>query len=248
MPTQWTLDLALTTDLAEQYRYDVIHALACRFFEQPDADHEAEHKPFAARLGPASATGSVLTLAWLRDDPPPAAAVPTSLRLGPHHVEVTAFRTDKRPHARLGTQPHTGRIRYQTLSPTKFRHHGNDYLLPDPYLTYSGLVRRYRLVNPSAVSDELARDLPRSVIVHHHDIHTEPVTWHGHPTVGFVGTVTFGLSRTCSREGRQLFAKLNDFAAIAGIGHGTTHGLGAVETCPEPTLRQPPAENQEADD
>jgi len=144
--TQWTLGLALTTELADDSRYDVLHALACTFFEPADADHDAADKPFAVRLAPPTPTGSALTLAWLPDTPPPVTAIPAALRLGPRTVPVTAFGSDLTPLADLGTGTSAGRVRYRAVSPTHLRHHGRDYPLPDP----GGAPCRRRQVRPVA--------------------------------------------------------------------------------------------------
>lgn len=227
MPTQWTLDLSLTKPVDERYRHDVLHALACMFFEQPDDNHDADIKPFTVRLDPPTATGSRLTLTWLRPDPPPTAAVPTALRLGPHQTDVTAFRSTKIPltvDAPVGNR----RVTFDVRSPATFRHNGSDYPLPDPYLTFSGLARRLLATNPASINADHARTLARSIIVHDHDIQTRPFLWHGNPTTGFIGPVTFGIPTTTTPDNRRLFAILNNFAPAAGIGRGTTHGLGAV--------------------
>jgi hypothetical protein len=232
MPTKWILDLTLTAALSDDYRYDVLHGIACAFFEQPASDHDAEHKPFAVRLSAPTPTGARLELAWLPDTPPPATAVPTTLRLGPHQADIVAFNAHKLPLASLGTESGVTRVRYRTLSPVKYRHHGRDYPLPDPYLTYSGLIRRYLTLAteiPEPVDADTIRELPRSVVVYGHDIRTQTFTWHGRRSAGFVGWVNFGLPHDCSPNARRLFATVNDLAAIIGIGHGTTHGLGAVE-------------------
>ena len=89
-----------------------------------------------------------LELAWLPDTPPPATAVPTTLRLGPHQADISAFHVRKVPLASLGAGSGASRVRYRTLNPVKYRHHGRDYPLPDPYLTYSGLLRRYLALAP----------------------------------------------------------------------------------------------------
>jgi len=227
MPTQWTLDLALTSALAERSHYDILHSLACNFFEQPDSDHDAEHKPFTIRMDTPTPAGTRLTFAWLPDEPPPVSAVPTTLRLGPHHVEVTGFRTRKTTLEHLGADTPGRRVRFRFVSPTKFRQYGHDYPLPDPHLTYAGLARRYLQVKPGP--DDVARELARTVVVYQHNIHTATFTWHGRRSAGFLGTVTFGIPDHSPPAVQRLFAGLNHLATIAGLGHGTTHGLGATD-------------------
>ena len=72
----------------------------------------------------------------------------------------------------------------------------------------------------------------RTALLYAHDIHTEPYVWHGARSAGFIGTVSLGLPRSASPGAYRLFATLNGFALIAGLGHGTTHGLGAVDLLP----------------
>jgi CRISPR-associated endoribonuclease Cas6 len=224
MPTQWTLELAEAGAVAGAHRYDVLHGVACAFFEQDSSDHDAGLKPFTVRLD----LGTRLTLTWLPDDPPPPAVIPTRLRLGSAQVEVTGFRMHKAALDTIGANLAGGRVRFRTSSPVKFRHHGRDYPLPDPHLTFAGLARRWQRLHPVA-DDQSIRELVNAVVVYRHNIHTESFVWHGQPSAGFVGTVTFGLPHTCSPDLRGLFATLCGFAAFAGLGHGTTHGLGAVD-------------------
>jgi CRISPR/Cas system endoribonuclease Cas6 (RAMP superfamily) len=228
VPTQWTLELASSVDLHSQWRYDTLHGIACGFFEQSGSDHDADSKPFAVRHH-----DRLLTLTWLAETPPPVTATPVAVRFRARPVPVDAVSTRRSTYAAdMHTPIGSRRVRLTFVSPTLFRKRGSDYVLPDPYLTYSSLGRRYLAVHPDGCTDEDVRTLAQTAVIYDHDIRTEPFAWHGSRSAGFIGTVTFGLPHTYTEPVRRLFSTLNRFAQLAGVGHGTTHGLGAVDVSP----------------
>lgn len=228
MPTQWTFRFGTKVDLTGLSRFDVLRAVACGFFGETDGQHDAAWKSFAVRqLGPAEACVGV-RLTWLCDATGPEPVVPRQLRLGATTVEV-AEATITRPSLAGSAVSQGRRVRLNFTEPTVFRFHGRDLPLPDPYLVYSSLARRLSRCCGVAVDEDAARALSRAVVLYAHDIHTQGFNWHGTTSAGFVGTVTFGLPRAASEAMRGLFATLNGLAVLAGVGHGTTHGLGAVE-------------------
>ncbi|RKN33828.1 CRISPR system precrRNA processing endoribonuclease RAMP protein Cas6 [Micromonospora musae] len=228
MPTQWTINLATPVDLSAQPYHDHLHAFACGFFQEGDEAHHADDKPFTARLqGPPDKCAGVI-LSWLPDTPPPATGIPQRLRFGAHWCEVTEARIQRIPLERLTDSVPARRVRLMVTTPAKFRQHGRDYPLPDPYLIYSTLARRFRSAGGQATDDDV-RELSRTALLYAHNIHTEPYTWHGARSAGFLGTISLGLPRTAPPGVSRLFATLNGFMVIAGLGHGTTHGLGSTE-------------------
>jgi hypothetical protein len=228
MLTQWTFRFRAEVDLTGLSRFDVLRAVACGFFGETDGQHDAAWKSFAVRqLGPAEACVGV-RLTWLCDATGPEPVVPRQLRLGATTVEV-AEATITRPSLAGSAVSQGRRVRLNFTEPTVFRFHGRDLPLPDPYLVYSSLARRLSRCCGVAVDEDAARALSRAVVLYAHDIHTQGFNWHGTTSAGFVGTVTFGLPRAASEAMRGLFATLNGLAVLAGVGHGTTHGLGAVE-------------------
>jgi len=103
--------------------------------------------------------------------------------------------------------------------------------LADPYVMFSSLARRYRSHHPDAeFTDDIIRELGRSVMVTEHRIQTEWFSWHGRTDLGFTGRIGFRLAPRTDREIRRAYTALGHFADIAGIGRGTTHGLGATTT------------------
>lgn len=228
MPIQWTLKLAEPVNLEKSTWPDILHAIGCQFFEQPSTNHTVNHKPFTTRHAGELHTLTGVVLNWLLDQPPPVADIPEELRLGTNIriVEETNIRRTR--FTDIATKDAGRRIKLAFTTPTHIRHHGTNYLLPDPYLVYTGLGRRLRSLHPDSCTDEHLRVLTHAVVIHEHDIHTETFSWHGTRSTGFLGTTTFGIPATTSTETHSLFRTLNGLATIAGVGHGTTHGLGAV--------------------
>ncbi|KWX00142.1 hypothetical protein TH66_14610 [Carbonactinospora thermoautotrophica] len=232
MPTRWTIDLAEDPGDPLHTRYDAVHGIACALLEHPHSDHTATTKPFAARVTPTPgglAAGPRITLTWLTD-PPPAVTIPAALPVGPWRVPVVATGQEIIPYPALEAAPVAYRVRFDVTSPAVFHHHGRDYPLPDPHITYTSLARRYLALRGATgtLTPEQARELAKTVTVRDHDIRTRPFTWHGRVSVGFTGTVTFHIPRDTPHPLAAAFTTLSLFAGLAGLGRGTTHGLGAV--------------------
>jgi len=222
-------------DLPDLATPDRLHAVACGMLETADGGHADGDKPFAVRpLLPASGdvAGWELGLCWLVEQPPPRPVGDgmTAVRFGPRTVSVLASTVERVPLATLTDVARPERVMFDVLSPALFSRSGSDYPLPDPRLVYAGLGRRLAGV----AGPDQVRELAGAVRLYRHDIRTEPVSWHGQRTAGFIGTVVFGLSGKASTETARLFAMLSRFAGYAGLGHGTTHGLGAVNVVVQP--------------
>jgi CRISPR-associated endoribonuclease Cas6 len=214
---------------------DRLHALACTLFETEASRHTDGAKPFAVRpllAACVEVAGWELGLCWLAEHPPPPAIADgiTEVRFGPRSVPVLATTVEQVALATLAGGPRPERVRFDVLSPALFSRNGSDYPRPDPAVVYTSLARRL----PDPQDPAHLRELAAAVRLYRHDIHTQPVTWHGQRTAGFVGTVVFGLSAQASAQAAQLFTTTSRFAGYAGLGHGTTHGLGAVNTTPTP--------------
>lgn len=226
MPTQWTLELARAPERPMVRRFDVLHAIACSVFEHPDSRHNSAEKSFAVRADPRN--DRRLTLVWLDDHARPPEDLPDALQVGAEkipaamiHETVTAY--EEIEAARLVTD-----LDLSVHTPALFKHNNHNYPLPDPYVMFSSLARRYQAHQPKAGLDvDVVRELGRSVMVTDHRIRTERFSWHGRPDAGFTGQIGFRLAAQASPEIRRAYTTLGLFAGIAGIGRGTTHGLGA---------------------
>lgn len=230
----WNVDLAKKPPSYGPSRYDDLHRLACRFFEADGADHGAEDKQFAIRL----TSDQRIVYTWLGAEPPPGQTPPRTVKINGDLVPTIACRVARIPYQRLEAGAPMRRAALVVTTPAKFRHNGRDYPLPDPHITFSSLGRHYLKLRPAAASADQVRALARAVVVYSHDIHTERFTWHGRDSAGFVGRVEFGIPRATGEPMWRLFGTLCRFAALAGLGHGTTHGLGATDLQPgDPAAR-----------
>jgi CRISPR-associated endoribonuclease Cas6 len=240
MPTRWTLTLPADARLGVLATPDRLHGLACRAFESEDVDHTGGDKPFAVRplrRQDAPVPGWALVLSWQRHGTPP---VPAQVRLGPVTVPVVATTTETATFAAIAGGDPAERVTLAVRSSATFSRNGSDYPLPDPAVMYMSLARRFTAAG-WPVGDEV-RDLARAVRLYRHDIHTEPVSWHGQRTAGFVGSVTVGLSGHAPDGAARLFGALSRFAEYAGVGRGTTHGFGAVDVL-DLRARRPPGDS-----
>lgn len=235
MPTLWSIDLGEVPNMGHKSYFVALNAIACGFFEKPESDHRAVEKSFAIRLTAGVdaeyGTAARITLCWLDDTATPRVEIPEKIHFGPQQIPVLAHGNRTIPYGAIESARPGRRARFEMTSPTVFRHRDMDWPLPDPYIAFSSLGRRYLALRRGAGpirDDGLLRELAGSVGILEPDIHPAPFSWHATTTGGFVGSVTFTLKGGASPELVAAFTALSTFANIAGIGHGTTHGLGAV--------------------
>jgi CRISPR/Cas system endoribonuclease Cas6 (RAMP superfamily) len=206
------------------WRFDVLHAIACSVFERPGDTHDAGDKAFSVRAG-----HRTITLAWLDTAAPQKILLPDEVLVGDERIRAAGVRETVRRYEAIEAHATVPELDFAVSTPTLFRHNGHNYPLPDPYVAFAGLARRYRTYRPNAdMGSEVVKELGRSVMVVRHRLKTEQFSWHGRTDSGFVGTFTFRLGPQASPHARKAFTTLGTFAAIAGLGRGTTHGLGAT--------------------
>jgi CRISPR-associated endoribonuclease Cas6 len=234
MPTLWFVDLAEKPDIRHKSHFVALNAIVCGVFEHPESNHKAGEKPFAVRLATdagADYGAARLTLCWLDDSATPQIEIPNKLRFGHRQISVVTHGTQTIPYAIVESPRPQRRVRFQMISPTIFRHRDMDWPLPDPYVMFSSLGRRYLALRHGAgpITDEtLIRELAGNVAIFEPEIRPSRFSWHDTTTGGFVGSCTYALKRDASPELARAFTTLCAFAHIAGVGHGTTHGLGAA--------------------
>jgi CRISPR-associated endoribonuclease Cas6 len=235
MPRQWTLELAAEPERPMGRRFDVLHAIACSVFERPDAEHDANEKAFTVRTGPRGPR--TISLTWLDDRNVPAVRPPKLILVGDEKIPLADVRESAYGYHEIEAGPITTELGFTVSTPALFRHNGHNYLLPDPYITFASLARRYRIYRPeTGPGDDLIRELGRTIMVAGHRIRTERFSWHGRTDSGFTGEVRFTLGAEAGRQAREAFGRLGAFAQIAGIGRGTTHGLGATTVSTQPPV------------
>ncbi|MDT0329348.1 CRISPR system precrRNA processing endoribonuclease RAMP protein Cas6 [Nocardiopsis lambiniae] len=223
MPTQWTL--TLTPPPSEPVSPRHLHALACRLFETPADDHTAQAKPFTAAL-----VDRRLVLSHLDD--PAAPDVPGeadgTVRLGTDAFRLDPIDRRAEPYERLTAVAPAVKARVGFATPTYVNRSGRQLPLPDPELLMGGLARRWAAFSPLPLPPESVAEALESVHLARHDIRTRVVGEGSAQRVGFVGDAVFGMAGHPSPGARRVFATLWSFAAFAGIGAQTTHGLGHV--------------------
>ncbi|RKS68245.1 CRISPR-associated endoribonuclease Cas6 [Actinomadura pelletieri DSM 43383] len=227
MPRQWILNLAAEPQRPLAWRFDVLHAIACAVFEQSGSAHDAADKPFAVRTH--ADHPRQITLTWLDDRKPPAPHIPERVEVGDETIPVADVLETTHGYDQIESTPPTIELRFVMWTPTLFRHNGHNYPLPDPYVTFASLARRYRTYRPHrALDDDITKELAKSTMVAWHRIKTQRFSWHGRTDSGFTGHVAFRIAARAERPIHKMFGTLGAFAELAGMGRGTTHGLGAT--------------------
>jgi hypothetical protein len=235
MPKQWSLELAAAPQRPVRWRFDVLHAIACSVFEKPNSGHGANEKPFTVRTGEHDTRTIVLT--WLDDRNVPIVRLPELIVVGDEKIPLATIQESAYGYDEIEAASTTTGLGFTVSTPALFKHHGYNYALPDPYVTFASLARRYRAYRPeTGPDDDLIRELGRTVMIVRHRIKTERFSWHGHTDFGFTGDVEFTLGATADHQTREAFGTLGAFAGVAGMGRGTTHGLGATTVTTQPAL------------
>ena len=242
MPT--IIEMRLKATWAVRPNTRQLHGLACALFEDDNADHLGQHKPFTVtplRPAPGGPESEWLwRAAWLPDTLPLSDALTAdTLRVG--HVSCTVTESTHRrvTHAALATAPPATEATVTFTSPTYFSQNGTDTVQPDPRLIVGSWRRRWNSslpdASPLAITDEEWSTIHRLLTLSEFDLHTEHRdTGHGGTRPGFTGTATLRLAKTANSPARKILATLTRFSEYSGTGAQVTHGFGAtVLTSPD---------------
>lgn len=223
MPTQWTLTLTPPPPSAVLPSH--LHALACALLESPAEDHTAQTKPFTAALA-----GQRLTLGWLDETSAPdmSARLSEPVRLGAHTSRAALVDQRFEAYTRLTAAPPTRKVAVSFVSPAYVNQGGRQLPLPVPELLLAGLARRWEAFSPHPLPGSALTEALESAHLARHDIRSAVTGAGSSRRTGFVGQAVFGLSTRASRRAQRVFTTLWSFAAFAGVGAQTTHGLGHV--------------------
>ncbi len=141
------------------------------------------------------------------------------LRGEPASVLVTRVRADEL--AAGGSAGPT--IRLAFTSPTTFRVAGFDHPFPDPFHVFGGLLGRWQALGWPELSEPTWKRVP---------CWPETLTFGTHPKAGNPRRGVLGAARyevtPQDEAGRAALWALARFAEYAGVGQGTTYGLGRV--------------------
>lgn len=114
----------------------------------------------------------------------------------------------------------------QLASPTAFKSQDRHQPMPLPELVFGSLLERWNLYAPVAFPPEVRRYAAECLAISRFDLHSRRVPGNGGGVrIGAVGTVTY-TTLTYDRYWMSLLHTLAVFACYAGLGAGTTSGLG----------------------
>ncbi len=118
------------------------------------------------------------------------------------------------------------RIGLDFRSPTTFKSGGKHVPLPLPGLVFGSLLERWNACAPIAFPHELRRYAEECLALTQYKLSTRPVpAKSGSLRVGFVGEVSY-TSLNYDRYWMSLLGVLAEFALYAGVGAGTSMGMG----------------------
>lgn len=239
MPT--AIDLTIRAGRETGPTITQVHGLACSLLEGPNADHQAQTKPWTAwpprSEGKPHAGGSpaqlILRLNWLDDRTPPALAaeLPDRVRLGGSWFPVAGVRFTRCSYEDLASGPPFRSARLDCHRPTYFSRNGRDLPMPDPVLVVRSLGQRWNAFAPGPLVIDTASlgALESSAVLTEMDGCTESVSEQGRALrTGFVGHCTIGLLSHSPQASVYHFSALIRAAEYLGIGAGTTRGFGVV--------------------
>lgn len=224
-----------------------VHGLACRLLEPPDADHNANDRPFAVwpllRSAPKRHEELLLRVGWLDDERSPHGDA-SALHLGGSPVRLVKAVAETVPYAALTV---TGPLRaasFEWHSPTYFSRNDRDLPLPDPVVTVRSWARRWNLFqvpgSPAAIEAAVIAELLSTIMIRDPDLRPGRLKY-GHNKQsgkdliqrGFTGTARFVLAPRCGYAAAAVFGALARFAEYAGTGAQTTYGFGATTCTPD---------------
>jgi len=131
----------------------------------------------------------------------------------------------------------------QLASPTAFRSGGMHIPFPLPALVFGSLLQRWNAYAPLALPEETRRFAAESVAVTRYHLHTRRVPLKsGGIRIGAVGQVRYR-ALTYDRYWMSVIQTLSAFALFAGVGIGTSAGMGQVrwlapDRKPKPVILQ----------
>lgn len=131
-------------------------------------------------------------------------------------------------------------------SPTTFRTGGHHMPFPLPHLVFGSLLQRWNAYAPVALPKETHRFAAEAMAVTRYRLHTRSVPLKaGGLRIGAVGEVTYR-ALPYDRYWMSVLQSLAAFARFAGIGAGTTMGLGQARWVPPQPSNPAPEPPQEA--
>jgi CRISPR-associated endoribonuclease Cas6 len=115
------------------------------------------------------------------------------------------------------------------LTPTTFKRGKGDYPLPDPYLIFKNLLKKWNAFTSIKISRDIIEEVKKNVYISGCWIKTKKLDIEGlGKIIGFTGRVVLYID-TDDQEFIKILNALIQLAEFSGIGRKTTMGLGKVE-------------------
>jgi CRISPR-associated endoribonuclease Cas6 len=126
----------------------------------------------------------------------------------------------------LAKQPAPRRVSLQFNSPTTFKSGGRHVPIPTPELVFGSLLERWNAYAPISFPAEVKRYASECLAVSKYVLETRPVPMKsGGLRVGAVGRISYA-TLNYDRYWMSVIATLAAFSLYAGVGAGTSTGLG----------------------
>ncbi len=139
----------------------------------------------------------------------------------------------------LAKQPAPRRITLQFTSPTTFKSNEKHIPIPLPELVFGSLLERWNAFAPIAFPPETRRYAAECLAIGRYHLSSRPVpTKSGGMRIGAVGRVGY-TTLNYDRYWMSVIAVLAAFALFAGVGAGTTMGLGQCRPVAEEETIEP---------
>lgn len=126
----------------------------------------------------------------------------------------------------LAQQPAPQRLTFQLTSPTSFRSGGKHIPFPMPELAFGSLLEKWNAFAPIVFPPEARRYAAECLAVARYEMNTRSIPAKGPGLrVGGVGQITY-TSLSYDRYWMSVIGVLGAFALYAGLGAGTSQGMG----------------------
>ena len=113
------------------------------------------------------------------------------------------------------------------LTPTSFKKGNYDFILPDPYLIFKNLIRRWNAFSPQKIDYKVLQYVKENVVVSGCWIRSQKTQISQSAKItGFCGRVF--LYAVKSSDENKVLNSLLKFAEFSGVGRKTTMGFGKV--------------------
>ncbi len=141
------------------------------------------------------------------------------------YAAITSYQQLAVPYL-LARQAAPRRIQLALTSPTSFKSGGMHLPLPLPSLVFGSLLEKWNAFAPVAFPPEVKRYAEECLAISQYHLSTRPVdVKSGGLRMGAVGTITY-TTVNYDRYWMSVIATLAAFSLFAGVGAGTSQGLG----------------------